>query len=49
MPRIEQKMEIIINKLIEKSNTLHQNEMDKLTPQVIAQTIKQEFSQVLIS
>ena len=49
MPKIEQKMEIIISKLIEKSNNLHQNDMDKLTPQIIAQTIKQEFNQVLIS
>ncbi len=49
MPKIEQKMEIIISKLIEKSNNQHQIDMDKLTPQIIAQTIKHEFNQVLIS
>jgi len=32
MPKMEQKMEIIITKLIEKQNNLQQNDMDKLTP-----------------
>ena len=32
MPKMEQKMEIIITKLIDKQNNLQQNDMDKLTP-----------------